>query len=305
MALMLAEGISAQNAKFGKPSKEEWELTSVDFAPDASAVVLYKSVEVNYKLTGEFSARGDNGGDLSDDGFAQLGTTKHYSPSMSTMTYDVKLRTKILTDAGREYAAIDIVSLNDKNDMDMRDEFYEMSVVVFSNVNGKVKKKRITNAQIKDERLNDYYYIRHVRIPDVNVGDIIECQYQLFSNRSTYIYNTQMQENIPVLFARCKMEIPFFLQFNVNKPEVSNFAASVARGNIILPSQNNDLRTPKKCTSNVYVIEGRNIPPYDGDIDVKKISDGKVYTVRTEIKDKTYDANSDIFGSVRNLIIGK
>lgn len=40
--------IIAQNIKFGKPTNEEWELKSVSFAPEADAVVLYKSVDVSY-----------------------------------------------------------------------------------------------------------------------------------------------------------------------------------------------------------------------------------------------------------------
>ena len=40
IALMMAGTVVAQNGRFGKPSQEEWELTSEDYAPDASAVVL-------------------------------------------------------------------------------------------------------------------------------------------------------------------------------------------------------------------------------------------------------------------------
>jgi len=306
IALMFALNMSAQNAKFGKPSQDEWNLTSVDFEPNAPAVVLYKSVDVNYKISSEFNSRGDNaGGDLSDDGLAQMGTTKFYSPSMTTTSYDIKLRTKILTDAGREYAAIDIVRLYDKEDMDMRDEIYDMSVVVYSNVNGKIKKKRLSDSDYKEERINDYYVIRHVRIPEVKVGDIIEYKYTLFSCRSTFIYNTQMQENIPMLYAKCKMEIPYFLQFNVNTPQISLFKASAAQGSIVLPEGPNSLQIPRKCTSNVFTIEGEKIPSYEGVIDQEKIAEGKVLTVRTELKDKTYDVKPELYGSVRHLIIGK
>lgn len=304
IALAAVGSTYAQNTKFGKPTAEEWSLTSVDFAPDAAAVVLYKSVEVNYTLSGEFNSHGDNGGDLSEDGLAQMGETKHFSPSMSTITYDVKLRTKILTEAGKEYSAIDIISLNDKDDMDMRDEYYDMSVLVLSSVNGKIKKKRLTKADFVDERLDDHYFIRHVRVPDVKVGDIIEYQYKLFSNRSTYIYNTQMQESIPVLYAKCKMEIPYFLQFNVNTPQNSLFTGSAELGHIAMPLTN-DMQMPRKCPSNVFTIEGKTIPAYDGVIDLSNVSDGKVFSIRTELQDKTYDVIPEMSGPVRHLIIGK
>lgn len=304
-ALMMVGNIHAQNKKFGKPSKEEWELTDVDFAPGAPAVVLYKSVEVKYEIGGEFDARGDNaGGDISDDGIAQMGTTKHFSPKNSSMTYDVKLRTKILTDAGREYSTIDIVYLDDEKNMDWHDDVTDLNITKFSNVDGKIKKKYIAQRECKVERLDSHYSILHIRVPEVKAGDIIEYRYKLSSTRTTFIYNDQMQEGIPVLYSYCMMEVPYFIQFNVNKPEAPQFAATAALGYIMMPPSN-DLRAPKKCTCNVFTIVGRNIPAYDGVIDQQKINDGKVYTVRTELKDKTYDVLPDITGSVRHIIIGK
>lgn len=297
---------TAQNAKFGKPSQEEWELKSVSFAPNADAVVLYKSVDLTYTLSGAFSASGSGGeGSLDDNRFASMGTNKYINPEGTTMLYDVKVRTKILKDSGAEYAAMDIVSFNDKEDMNMRDEFYEMKVMVFSNVGGKVKKRRVDGANIRDERINDYYVMRHIRIPDVKAGDIIEYQYKLFSNRITYIFDTQLQENIPVLYSRCRLDIPYFLQFNVNKPEIPNVKSAVSLGQILIKSPNNDMQKPRKCVTNVYTIEARDLPAYDGEINLQNLVSGKVFCVRTELKDKRYDVKPDVAGPVRHLIIGK
>lgn len=298
--------VGAQNTKFGKPSKEEWELKSVSFAPDAEAVVLYKSVDVAYTISGAFSALGSGGeGSLDDTPMAASGVNKYVSPEGTNMMYDVKVRTKILKDSGTGYAALDILSFSDEKDMNMRDEFYEMSVVVLSNVDGKVKKRKVTNANIKDERIDRYYSMRHVRVPDVKAGDIIEYQYKLFSNRISYIYDTQLQESIPVLYSRCKMEIPYILQFNVNKPENPNVSASVVLGQALIKSPNNDLQLPRKIATNVYTIEGRNLPAYDGVIDLQNLSEGKVFCVRMTLMDKRYDVTPDVAGPVRHLIIGK
>lgn len=297
---------SAQNAKFGKPSQEEWELKSVSFAPETEAVVLYKSVDLTYALAGSFNAYGSSGeGALDDNHFASTGTNKYINPEGTTMLYDVKVRTKILKDSGAEYAAMDIVSFNDKKDMNMRDEFYEMKVMVFSNVGGKVKKRRVDDASIKDERIDDNYVIRHIRIPDIKAGDIIEYQYKLFSSRITYIYDTQLQESIPVLYSKCRLDIPYFLQFNVNKPEIPNVKASVNLGNILIKSPNNDMQRPRKCDTNVYTIEAHDLPAYNGSIDLQNLVNGKVFGVRTELKDKRYDVKPDASGPVRHLVIGK
>lgn len=306
IALLAINAVEAQNAKFGKPSKEEWELTSVSFAPDAEAVVLYKSVELAYTLTGSFSALGSGGeGSLDDNRFANTGTNKYISPEGTTMLYDVKVRTKILKDSGAGYASMDIINLNEKEDMNMCDDFYEMSVVVFSNVDGKVKKKRLAAANIKDERIDDHYTIRHIRVPDVKAGDIVEYQYKLFSSRITYIYDTQLQESIPVLYSKCKMEIPYILQFNVNKPEIPNVIATATLGQTLIQSPNNDRQLPRKVATNVFTIEARDLPAYNGEINLQNLSSGKVYCVRTELQDKRYDVKPALSGPVRHLIIGK
>lgn len=305
-ALLIVCAASAQNSKFGKPTQEEWELKSVSFAPDADAVVLYKSVEVNYTLSGAFSAMSSGGeGSLDDDSFSAMGRNKYISPENTTMVYDVKVRIKVLKDSGTGYTAMDIISFSDKTDMNMRDEFYEMSVMVLSNVDGKVKKKRVSASNFKDERIDEHYSIRHIRVPDVKAGDIVEYQYKLFSLRSTFIFDTQLQEGIPVMYAKCMMDIPFFLQFNVNKPEIPNVTAGVTLGQVLIKSPNNDSQMPRKVNTNVYTIEARDLPAYDGTIDLKNLTEGKVYCVRTELKDKRYDVIPDASGPVRHMIIGK
>lgn len=296
----------AQNAKFGKPTKEEWELESVSYAPEAEAVVLYKSVDVSYKLLGGFSALGSSGdGSLDDNRIAPSGTNKFINPENTTMLYNVKVRTKILKDTGIPFSAMDIITFSEEDDMDVRDDFYEMNVTVLRMVDGKVKKKRLLAANIKDERIDNHYCIRHIRIPDVKAGDIIEYQYQLFSTRSTYIYDTQMQECIPVLYSKCRMEIPNILQFNVDRPMIQNVTASAEMGGIFIESPNNDRQLPKKVVSNIFTIEARDLPAYKGEINLKNLSSGEVHCVRTELKEKRYDVKPDVAGPVRHLVIGR
>ena len=308
ISLFCAYGISsfAQNTKFGKPTKEEWELNSVSFAPEAEAVVLYKSVDVSYKLSGGFSALGSGGeGSLDDNSFAPSGTNKYVNPDNTSMLYDVKVRTKILKDSGAKYATMDIITFNEEDDMDCRDEIYEMKVMVIRQVDGKVKKKTVSNSNFKDERIDNHYCIRHIRIPDVKAGDIVEYQYQLFSTRSTYIYDTQLQECIPVLYSKCRMEIPNILQFDVNRPMIDNVTATATLGNILAGSPGNGYQLPRKIVSNIFTIEARNLPAYEGEINIQNLSSGEVHCVRTQLKDKRYDIKPDVSGPVRHLVIGR
>lgn len=306
MFCVIAASAFAQNAKFGKPTKEEWELKSVSYAPEADAVVLYKSVDVTYKLSGAFSALSSSGdGSLDDDHIAASGTNKYISPENTSMLYDVKVRTKILKDSGAALATMDILTFSDEDDMNVRDEFYDMSVVVLKQIDGKVKKKKLSSANIKDERIDKHYCIRHIRVPDVQAGDIVEYQYKLFSTRCTYIYDTQLQECMPVLYSKCRMEIPYILQFNVNKPMISSVTASAAMGSLYIESPNNDRQLPRKVTSNIFTIEARELPAYAGEINLQNLSSGEVYCVRTELQDKRYDVRPDVAGPVRHLVIGK
>ena len=308
ISLFCALGISsfAQDIKFGKPTNEEWELNSVSFAPEAEAVVLYKSVDLSYKLSGGFSALGSGGeGSLDDNSYAPSGTNKYINPENTSMLYDVKVRMKILKDSGTKYATMDIIYFNEEDDMDCRDEIYEMKVMVLRKVDGKVKKKSVSTSNFKDERIDDHYCIRHIRIPDVMAGDIIDCQYQLFSTRCTYIYATQLQECMPVLYSKCKMEIPNILQFNINRPIIDNVTASASLGTIYVGTPNGDYQLPKKVVSNVFNIEARNLPAYPGEINLQNLSSGQVHCVRTELKDKRYDVKPDVSGPVRHLVIGR
>ena len=308
ISLFCALGISsfAQDIKFGKPTNEEWELNSVSFAPEAEAVVLYKSVDLSYKLSGGFSALGSGGeGSLDDNSFAPSGTNTYINPDDTSMLYGVKVRLKILKDSGAKYSAMDIIYFNEEDDMDCRDEIYEMKVMVIRKVDGKVKKKTVSSSNFKDERIDDHYCIRHIRIPDVKAGDIVEYQYQLFSTRSTYIYDTQLQECIPVLYSKCRMEIPNILQFNINRPIIDNVTASASLGTIYVGTPNGDYQLPKKVVSNVFTIEARNLPAYPGEINLQNLSSGEVHCVRTQLQDKRYDIKPDVSGPVRHLVIGR
>lgn len=212
---------------------------------------------VSYKLSSGFCTFGSSGdGALDDNRMAPSGTNKYINPENTTMLYDVKVRTKILKDTGVAYATMDIITINDEEDMDVRD------IMVLRMVDGKVKKKNVSAASIRDERIDKNYCIRHIRIPDVKAGDIVEYQYQLFSTRSTYIYDTQLQECIPVLYSKCRMEIPNILQFNVDRPMIENVTASAILGSIYMVSPNNDRQLPKKVASNIFTIEARNLHAY-------------------------------------------
>lgn len=258
---MAAQTAVAQNLKFGKPSQEEWSLTQCAEAPDAPAVVLCKTLELSFDFTGNYEVYG-NVPELSADNYAHSGVNKYVTAEGSSMTYKVKMRTKILKEEGKGYANLDVMYYDKKGDLDKRDEFYAFSVIVFSNNGGKVKKVRLDKSAYTDERINDEIMVRRLRIPDVKVGDIVECQFDLFSKRIAYIYDWQFQDDVPVRYSKCEMQIPAFLQYTVNRAIRPNINATVTSGQILLKQEISDLQAPKKVITNDYKLESRDMLPW-------------------------------------------
>lgn len=260
---------AAQNLKFGKPSKEEWDLTSCPESPDAPAVVLCKNLSVVYSLSASFSSYSGGESELNAEG-ASLGTNNLLTSEGTSLTYTVKMRTKILKEEGRDYANLDILYYYSNKDMNQRDDFYSFKVTLFSMVNGKVKKQNLDKSSYKDEQITNDYMIRHVRIPQAQVGDIIEVQYELFSGRAAYIFDWQFQDEIPVQYSLAELNIPSFLTFNVNAAIRDNIKSSVERGTVFYKKESTDLMAPKTAFSNMYRIESRNMLPWSLDPVSKK-----------------------------------
>ena len=284
-----AISLGAQNLKFGKPSQLDWSMVGWSETPDAEAVVLCKTLKVSYELTGSFTSYDQSTSEVSLDSYANSGMNKYIEEGNTTMTYETKMRTKILKEGGEKYANIDIIYFDDKKVKAAYDEFKNFSVVVFKNDNGKVKKVKCGKEIFKDERLNDFYMVRHVIVPDVHAGDIIEYQYDLYSKRVAFLYDWQVQEDdIPVMYSHCDMDIPLFLQFDMQVPIHPFVTSKVEEGLIFLPQEGSDLQAPKRCKTNHYTIEAKDMLPRSLDLQRRtekdntaqvKASEGKIRAV--------------------------
>lgn len=263
-ALMLSCAMgTAQNTKFGKPSQLDWSMVGWSEAPDAEAIVLCKTLNVEYELQSDFRSYDNSTSELSAESVAYggAGINKFISEDKITMTYSVKMRTKILKDSGAKYANLDIVYYWEEKDRTHNDDISSLSIVVFDNSTGKVKKRKLNSSCWTEERLDANYMVRHIRVADVKAGDIIEYQYDLTSRRATFLYDWQVQEDIPVLYTKCEMNIPAFLTFNMNVPVHPFVKSKVEEASVTLPQEISDLQAPKKVKSNYYTIESRDMLP--------------------------------------------
>lgn len=258
---LIANSAEAQNpnTKWGKPSQTEWSLQAWGEAPDAEAVVLNKTMELTYRIARQFQSYSGAETGVSLSNIEGIGSSENRN---ILATYAVKLRTKILKDSGAKYANIDIIYFNMEDDLKMYDEFESFKVTVFSqNDKGKVQKRTVKPSNIVDERYDKNYKVRHVTIPDVKAGDIIEYQYDLISSRITYLYDCSFQEDIPVLYALCDMNIPGMVQFNMTTPVHPFIKSKVDVSSINGEQAAGDMGAPIRYPSNHYVIEGHDILP--------------------------------------------
>lgn len=262
---MLVAGVAAlqgQNRKWGKPSAEEWAMTVCDSMPEADAVILNKTVTVEYQLTSDFLQFSNSSYELTMDNYHTVGINQAVDEGGTTMKYDVRLRMKVLKESGTRCGRLDIVYFDSDKDLQQHDEFYSFALTRFEQVKGKVKKHRLDNECWTEDRLDTNFKVRHIDVPGLKVGDIVELQYTLFSRRVGYLYDWQIQEHdVPVMYARCHMEIPCFLQFNMQAPVHPLVTSKVEEGVLRLPQSAGDMQAPKTCKTNNYTIEAHDIMP--------------------------------------------
>ena len=250
------------NEKFGKPSDQEWAFMGWGDATRADAVILCKTMKVSYQLSDQMSSFNQSDSELSSDNLMDYGKNE-IDESGILVNYEFRLRTKILKPKGANHANIDITYYEkEKGSKIIADEVSDLKVRVFSkNEKGKVEKRNINTSDFVRERLDDNYMVMHVVVPDVEAGSIVEYQYNIISPRPVFLYDWVFQECIPTVRSKCDIEIPAFLQFNMNVPINKLIKSSVEVGHLAYDTNRTDMKKGKTCTTNHYVIVGDYILP--------------------------------------------
>ena len=249
------------NEKFGKPTSMEWDYVGWNDAPDADAIILYKSMKATYQISDQVSTNYE-GSEVNFDNLADFGKNQIDNGNI-LVNYEFKLRTKILKPEGKQHANIDITYFNADNEKTYNhDELFDLKIKVFTrNEKGKIEKKNVDTRSFVSERVDDNYSVVHVVVPDVEVGSIIEYQYKITSYRPTYIYDWVFQESITTVRSKCDIDIPAFLQFNMNVPIHKAIKPSVEVGRLAYDKYRADMKRAKSFPTNHYVIVGDYILP--------------------------------------------
>ena len=268
LALLLACCRTAEaqlpNEKFAGPSKMEWEFVGWGDAAKADAVILCKTMKVTYELSNRLTNSNQAYTEINFDNLSDFGKNE-IDESNTLVKYEVHLRTKILKPEGARHANIDITYYDAADDVaiDM-DNLSGLKVTVFArNEKGKVVRRRVGTDAFVRERVDSNYVTLHVVVPDVEAGSIIEYRYDITSTRPTFLYDWVFQEDIPTVRSKCDFDIPAFLQFNMNAPIDRHIKSGVTAGRLAYDVGRPDLKKPKSCPTNHYVIVGDYILPED------------------------------------------
>ena len=255
------------NEKFGKPSSLEWDFMGWGDATKADAIILSKTMKATYKLSDQVSNNNAtdievNWGNIDDFGKNQI------DESNILVNFEFRLRTKILKPEGAKHANIDITYFNaDDEKVYNSDNLSDLKIKVFTkNAKGKVEKRNVKTDDFKTERVDANYVVMHVTVPDVEPGSIIEYQYNITSTRPTFLYDWSFQECIPTVHSKCDIEIPAFLQFNMNTPINKLVKSSVEVGRLAYDTNRSDMKKGKTCPTNHYKIVGDYILPEDKEV---------------------------------------
>ena len=239
------DAITTVNKKFGKPTMEEMNMTEYAQDPEADAVILMQSCDVVYSMTSMYDI---------------------------TLTYNYKIRIKVLKDEGKKYGDFAISYYIDDNGKHM-EEFNDFSAASYNlNEKGKIEASKVTSKLIRDERVGEHHMLRKFSVPMVQKGSVIEVSYRLFSTRYYSIYDFEMQKDLPIIYQKYFMEIPAVLIFNVEAPlQMSNVKSKTYSGKLNINS-GADARNMKTCNSNCYELEAFNMPalrdvPYVWNVD--------------------------------------
>jgi len=249
------------NEKFGKPSKMEWDYVGWGDAIGADAIILCKTMKATYQLSEQVFSN-NQASDISLDNLQDFGKN-NIDDSNILVKYEVRLRIKILKAEGARHANIDITYFNaDDEKVYNGDELSGLKVRVFTrNEKGKVKKSNVDTSTFEEERIDGNYVVRHVVVPDVAPGSIVEYQYDITSTRPAFLYDWVFQDAVPSVRSKCDIEIPAFLQFRMNVPINRLVKSGVEAGRIAYDTNRTDMKKGKTCVTNHYKIVGDYILP--------------------------------------------
>ena len=192
ISLFASSNLTAQvaepNLKWGHPTQQELEMTNYSPDPDADAVVLCKTTEVQYVITKD----------------------------VLQVLYDVKGRIKILKPEGTKHASIDIFYTVNDGVEGNREVVSHVKGTTFNLVNGQLERSELTSEMVNTLKAPDpKQKVMTLLFPDAKAGSVIEYEYTITSDLYREIKDWDAQCELPVAYTKYDVTIPEWFGFYI------------------------------------------------------------------------------------------
>lgn len=184
--VLISISISSQNYELGKVTVQELEEKEHPVEKDAEAAVLYSKGEsyIDYNET---------------EGFFLI--------------TEVEMKIKIYTKEGYSWANKSVqyyIAENPTESVDFS------KAITYNLENGKIEKIKLKSEGEFTEKLNKYWSIKKITMPNVKEGSIVEYKYKIRSPYFSNIPDWYFQNVIPVNYSKFSTRIPEYFGYKVN-----------------------------------------------------------------------------------------
>ena len=211
------------NMKFGKPTKQEMQMTTYDAEPDADAVVLCRLTDVEYTIqqTGYLVDYREKVRIkvLKPDGtrFAKVVIPYLKNTPMDNCSNESKMVLKTVLDVGSVSSSLDEQSgamTTDDLENYSEESIEDLKATAYNLRGSKVVKSVLKKDAFVDKKIDEQHGQVEFTLHDVEVGTVIEYEYTLHSQLFWLLHDWFAQGEIPVVYAKLDMNIPRYLLFN-------------------------------------------------------------------------------------------
>lgn len=256
------------NMKFGKPTKEELQMTTYEADPEAEAVVLCRLTDVTYTIqtTGYLVDYNEKIRIkvLKPEGERQAKVVIPYLMNMSADNVGgSKFSLKSIpfhVSATNTYMESQSGSFIEDALSNHSDESIEdLKATAFNLENGKMTKSVLKKSDIVRTKIDEQHHQVEFTVPDVKVGTVIELEYCVHSELFWLLHDWFAQREIPVVYAKLDMDIPKYLIFNLEEHGIQRLACTCTQGMMRYKLESDPLAAPEVVNTNHYVCVGRNL----------------------------------------------
>ena len=264
--------VTAQNTvnmKFGKPTREEMQMTTYEAQPDAEAVVLCRLTDVEYTVQ-TISYLVDYHEKcrikvLKPSGARLAKVVIPYQMNMSVGNNISGLRTSFMAIPMNRISGNSSFQEQDGSmsegvfGTDGDEMVEDISATAFNQEGSKVVKTSLKKSDIVKTKIDDQNYQVEFTVPNVKEGTVIEYEYKIHSQLFWQLRDWYAQREIPVAYAKLDMNIPNYLIFNIEDHGIQRLTYTCTVGSLKYKVESDPLANPMWVNTNHYVYVGRDL----------------------------------------------